>query len=202
MAEIKNIVFDMGKVLVDFDWDGYLASFHFPEETLAAIKKATFPSPQWTERDRGVLSDEEYLQIFYDMAPEYKEELKRVFEHETESLRAFDYSKQWIEDLQRRGYRVYLLSNISRKLCQGFYEKLGSISEVDGTVYSCEVHSLKPEPEIYQILFETYGLKPEECIFIDDLPGNIQAAKEAGMKGIVFEGYEAAVKQLEEYLKA
>ena len=57
----------------------------------------------------------------------------------------------------------------------------------------------KPEPEIYQYLFRTYDLKPEECFFIDDLEKNIRAAKEAGMDGIIFTGSIDEVKEKIEF---
>lgn len=199
MKRIKNIVFDVGKVLIDFDWDRYLESFNFPLETYAAIKRVTFPSEQWRERDRGVLSDEEYNQVFYSLAPEYKKELQQVLQNETQSLHVYEYSKKWIQELQGKGYKTFLLSNISRKLCRSFHEELNIIPQMDGAIFSCEVHALKPELEIYRIFLDTYKLKPEECLFFDDLPENVEAAKRMGIEGIVFKGYEDAIKQLKEY---
>lgn len=199
MKKIKNIVFDVGNVLIEFDWNSYLKSFGFSTETYSAIKRVTFPSVQWRERDRGVLTEEEYNQVFYSVAPQYKKELQKVLQKETQALRVYEYSKKWIQELQGKGYKTYLLSNISRNLCRGFYEQLDIIPQMDGVIFSCEVHALKPELEIYRILLDTYKLKPEECIFFDDLPENVEAANRLGIEGIVFKGYEAAIEQLKEY---
>ena len=67
---------------------------------------------------------------------------------------------------------------------------------MDGGVMSYEVKCLKPDPAIYQSLFEKYHLKPEECVFIDDNAANIDAAKKLGMKTILFQDYFQAQKQL------
>ena len=58
---------------------------------------------------------------------------------------------------------------------------------------------MKPEPEIYQTLLAKYGLKAEECVFLDDRQVNIDGAKAQGMEGIVFTSYEDAVERLKEY---
>lgn len=198
-SKIKNIVFDVGNVLLSFEWDAYLDSLGFSPEVLKAMHKATFPSNEWNERDRGALSDEEYFQTFLKKAPEYEKELRLVIEKENDSLQVYDYSKTWIQYLQSKGYRTYLLSNISHHMLTGFYEKMDFISKMDGAVFSCEVNILKPEPGIYQALFDTYGLNPEECIFMDDRKENVEAAKKAGMEAFVFTDFKSAAKKLETY---
>ncbi len=198
-TKIKNIIFDVGNVLLSFEWDAYLESFGFPKETLAAVKRATYPNSDWEERDRGVLSPEEYFQLFLKRAPEYEAQLRQVIDREGDSLRLFDYSKTWIQYLQSKGYRVYLLSNISEHMLPSFYEKMDFLPGLDGAIFSCEVKMLKPEPEIYQALFTTYGLRPEECVFMDDRQENVDAAKAQGMGAFVFTDFPAAAKELEKY---
>jgi lysophospholipase L1-like esterase len=71
---------------------------------------------------------------------------------------------------------------------------------MDGGVWSCDVHVIKPDAEIYRILFEKYGLVPEECLFIDDHGENIAIGKKFGMKGIVFRDHDQLTADLEKAL--
>lgn len=198
-TRIRNIIFDVGNVLVDFQWDAYLDSLQLSPEAYDAVKKATHPTPWWEERDRGLSTPEESIREFQEHAPGFEAEVRMVMEQENRSLHVFDYAKTWIRYLQSRGYHTYLLSNVCPHMLEGFREQMDFLPEMDGAVYSCEVHLLKPEPEIYQALLDTYGLKPEECVFLDDRPQNIEAARKAGMEGIVFTGFKEAVRELEKY---
>ncbi len=65
-------------------------------------------------------------------------------------------------------------------------ERYGIFGLLDGTVISSEEHLLKPEPEIYRCVCERFGLKPEECLFTDDKPVNVEGAKAIGMNAVVF----------------
>ena len=90
-----------------------------------------------------------------------------------------------IQELKANGYKTYLLSNAG----YDFYEyspHKPAIALMDGRIISCEHKVLKPEKEIYEILFSTYSLDPSECIFIDDVEENIEGGKKCGMDGIVF----------------
>lgn len=198
-STIKNIIFDVGGVLLGFDWDGYLDSFGFSKEAREAMGRATYPSAPWNERDRGLLTEEEYFQKMLALAPEYEKELRQVIDGENASLQLFDYSQTWIQYLQHQGYRTYLLSNISEHMKKGFYEKMDFIPQMDGVIFSCDVKTIKPEPEIYQVLLDSYGLKPEECIFMDDRKENVEAAKRAGMESFVFTDFKSAAKKLASY---
>ncbi|MGI6071099.1 MAG: HAD family hydrolase [Blautia sp.] len=196
---IKNIIFDVGGVLLSFDWEEYLDSFHFPPQIRKAMGDAAFPSPEWNERDRGTKTDEEYFQTFLKHVPQYEKELHQVMENENQSLHIYDYSKTWVKYLQSKGYHTYLLSNISSHMLEGFYQILDFIPSMDGTIFSCEVHQVKPEPEIYQTLINTYGLDPRECLFMDDRAENVEAAKRAGMEAFVFTDFQSAAQKLESY---
>lgn len=198
-TQIKNVIFDVGNVLLSFEWEAYLDTFDFSPEIRSAMARATYPSPEWNERDRGTKTEEEYFQIFLKKAPEYEKELRQVLENENQSLHIFDYSKAWVDYLKSQGYRTYLLSNISPHMLEGFYRILDFIPKMDGAIFSCDVHQLKPEPQIYQTLLDTYGLNPQECVFMDDRMENVKAARAAGMEAFVFTDFKSAAKKLESY---
>ena len=97
---IKNIVFDIGKVLVRFDWEDYLASFQFPEEETTAIAKAMFLSSNWNLVDEGRLSYEEIEQIFVDSCPAYADNIRLVLAHFGDCITRFPYTRHWISSLK------------------------------------------------------------------------------------------------------
>ena len=185
---IKNIVFDIGNVLVDFGWKPFFEQFGITDEELDKIAKATVYDPIWNEIDRGVMSEEEILERFVANCPEMEEKIREIYENFQGLLKIFDYTRGWIIDLKRRGYKVYCLSNMSFKAVRECWDALSFIEELDGYILSCDVKLTKPEPEIYKALFDKYNLKPEECIFIDDLQKNVDGGKAAGMHTILFKG--------------
>jgi putative hydrolase of the HAD superfamily len=94
-------------------------------------------------------------------------------------------ARAFVDACRRSGYRTYVLSNAS-DLFFTYFNNFGPLSDFDGAVVSCQEKLLKPEPELYQRLLERYGLRPEECFFIDDREDNVEAARSLGMEGYVF----------------
>lgn len=199
---IKNIIFDVGKVLVEWEPDVAMRKLGFDEETVKAVSEATVETNDWNESDRSVLSDEEQLQVFIGKAPAYEEEIRLFWDNVGLAIWQYDYVKEWMGELKERGYRLYILSNYARRTYAQTRESgLSFLEDVDGQVFSFEVQQIKPEPEIYQTLLEKFDLKPEECVFLDDRAENIRGAEAAGIFGIQFAGYEAAKAEMEELLK-
>lgn len=101
------------------------------------------------------------------------------------NLRPAAGMEELVCSLKNRGYRIYLLSNASHRL-RVYETEIPGHQYFDGTIVSAEEKLLKPEPEIYERLFEKYGLFPEECFFIDDKPENVEGGKACGMDGYCF----------------
>lgn len=196
---IKNIIFDVGKVLVEWDCDTAFRKLGFDETTLQAVAEATVRSADWNEFDRSVLNDEQQLALFIKKAPEYEKEIRLFWENIALPIYQYDYARAWIKALKRNGYHIYILSNYSRWTYEHTREALSFLEDVDGTVFSFEVHQIKPEPEIYQSLLKRYQLKPSECVFLDDRLENLDAAREQGINVIQFESYGQAVQELAGY---
>lgn len=175
---IDTIIFDVGRVLVNWDYESYLKRFAFGPEKTKAIAAATFEGPYWRQFDRGILAPEEIVKGFCSLAPEYTEEIKEVFAHCEETITPLPYAESWVRSLKEKGYRLYILSNYS------------------GDLFSYTCHLTKPEPEIYQHLIQKFSLTPDRCVFLDDTRANVEAAEQAGIHGIHFTGYEDGVSQL------
>ena len=195
---IKNIVFDVGNVLVDWQPYEVMKQWGYGEEAIRALKHAFFETGYWNETDRGVLSDEEILALFVKEAPGYEMEIYQAWEHIDQAIWQFPYAKEWIRECKEAGYGVYILSNYGKHTFEMTQKALDFIPMADGAIFSYEVQLIKPDLAIFRALCEKYELNPEECVFIDDLPVNVEAAKKAGMQGIVFTGLEDAKEQLRE----
>lgn len=198
-GEVKNIIFDVGQVLVSYEWEDYLKSFHFPEEEEKMIAEAVFKSQTWNERDRGLFPEEEYLKQFIAALPaEYEEDVKRVLRESEKTIQIKDYAETWTSYLESQGYHLYILSNYSQfMLDHTRANKMPFLKNMDGVIFSCEVKEIKPEPQIYRTLLTRFGLKPEESVFLDDRPENCEAARALGIHAIEFHNLKQAAKELE-----
>lgn len=193
---IRNIVFDIGNVLTDFRWEGFLRDKGFDDGMIRRIAKASVAGPYWNEVDRGVWSTEKLLQAFIDLDPEIADELYFTFENIHGMVTRRAYAIPWIEELKAKGYRVYYLSNFSDKARVECAEALDFIPHMDGGILSYQVQVIKPDPKVYQLLLKRYGLTARECVFLDDSAVNVEAARAEGFAGIVFETKEQAEKEL------
>lgn len=197
---IRNIVFDIGNVLVDFCWREHIARYGYQGETAERIGKAMMLSSLWTEIDRGVWSMEKLLSGFIANDPELEEEIRMVFSDLSTIIKERKGSLPWIRSLRADGYRVYYLSNFSDRVKKEAAGELSFLEEMDGGIMSYTVRKIKPDPAIYQTLCDRFGLAAEECVFLDDTLENIQAAERFGMQGILVESQDQAKQALQRLL--
>ncbi len=198
---MKTIVFDIGRVLVVFDWRTYLHSLFTDEDTIAAMNHAFWEIGLWREMDRGAISQEHVYQALLNVSPGYEEQMKMTYDRLGECIGKTDYAEKWILELKERGYRVLFLSNYSDYLIDKNPEPLSFLKLMDGGIFSCHVKLLKPDLKIYETLLEKYSLTPSDCLFLDDMPVNILGAKECGMNGIVFTTYAETRPKVEAFLE-
>ena len=188
---IRNMVFDIGNVLMDFRWKEYMRSLFGEDETLIqTINQGIWHNGCWAAMDKGEMDGAATLRSAVAFAPQYEKEIKLTLDSVAHAFHKFEYSIPWIQELKRMGLNVYYLSNYSAFSVAANPGVLDFIPYMDGGVFSFEVKAVKPEPEIYRCLCDKYGLKPEECLFTDDVPANVKGAQACGFQGIVFEGYE------------
>ena len=188
---IRNMVFDIGNVLMDFRWKEYMRSLFGENEALIqTINQGIWHNGCWAAMDKGEMDGAATLRSAVAFAPQYEKEIKLTLDSVAHAFHKFEYSIPWIQELKRMGLNVYYLSNYSAFSIAANPDVLDFIPCMDGGVFSFEVKAVKPEPEIYRCLCDKYGLKPEECLFTDDVPANVKGAQACGFQGIVFEGYE------------
>ena len=185
---IKNVIFDIGNVLLDFCWKDHIARFGFQGEKADRIAQAMMLGPIWPKLDLGLESDEDILEQFVTHTPELEQEIRLVFSDLSTIVREYEGSVDWIESLKARGYHTYYLSNYGERIRREASKELSFLSHMDGGIMS------------YQTLLDRYGLKAEECVFLDDTVRNVEAAQALGIAGIVVTSQEQAKKELETLL--
>jgi len=195
---IKNIIFDVGKVLID--WNPYetMAELGFNRSTIETIKNKVFDSGEWNNEDLGIYTPEEMSSYFAALVPEIDEDMRLFYKHATDSIRPRAYVRPWLKALRAAGYRTYVLSNFGGAAMKRGVE-LGGINFLDlmdGSLFSYEIHEVKPNAAIYNSLCERYDLVKEESVFIDDLASNIEGARSVGINGIVFTSFEQVCEDL------
>ncbi|MCR5834722.1 MAG: HAD family phosphatase [Selenomonadaceae bacterium] len=189
ITDYKNIVFDMGGVLVDYTADNATRHFTDDEQIIREIHNVMFYSQEWLALDMGSMTDEKAIsRILPRLSSDKVREIAKVtFEHWHEYNNvAREGVAEIIEAIKARGQRVYILSNVSRRLTNTYKEVVPAPELYDGAFFSGEVLALKPQPIIYQFFFERFNLKPEDCFFIDDLQENVDASIKCGMNGYCF----------------
>lgn len=194
---VQNIVFDIGGVLADFRLKEFLAEKGFDGDMIRRILKASVLSPFWGQFERGEITEEETLQGFASTDPEIEKELRLAYSSVAGMLTSRDYAIPLVQGLKKAGFRVYFLSNYSRKAYDECGESLAFMPYMDGGLVSFKVGKTKPDREMYQMFLEEYGLQSEDCVFVDDTAENVEAARQIGFEGIVFTSYDELLTELE-----
>lgn len=198
---IKNVVFDVGKVLVYYEPDWLMDKLGYDEETKKRMKAAMFHSPTWDEGDRGLMNKEELLEAFIANDPELADKMRYCYEHVDEVIDLMPNVIEWMEDLKARGYGLYVISNYGENTFEKTVDKMAFIPYMDGTIFSYQHKMKKPDRCIYEKCLRDFKLEASECVFIDDRQENIDAALDVGFgAGIVFKNYEQASAELNELL--
>lgn len=196
---IKNVVFDMGGVLIDYNAKKTISTY-FSEEYHDILMKEVFSSELWHKLDAGLLRHDEAITLVLPRIPEETRPLiKEMMDNFYPYMPPFEQMYDFIKRIKNAGYNVYLLSNATPRFFDN-YQNIPAMSLMDGFFISCVYKLLKPQNEIYEAFCNKFSLKPEECFFVDDLPQNIEGAKNYGMKGYVFKAPD--IESLENALNA
>ena len=196
---IDTIVFDIGNVLMDFDYMPFIRKLLGDEETVTRVNDAIWRTGYWDDLDRGE-DTETMLNKMIKTAPEYEKEIRLTFDSVGECMSSVDYSIPWIRSLQRRGFRVLYLSNYSPHTMAANPDALDFVPFMDGGIFSCDVRINKPDPRIFKLLIDKFSMDPGRSVFIDDNQSNVDTAEELGFNAIRFSDYSQASAELEEQI--
>ena len=185
---IRNILFDMGNVLIRFDRKLFLDRLDLSEADKEILLRDVFASVDWAHMDRGTKTEAMALESMKARLPQ---RLHAAAEEMTlrwdEPLIPIEGMYELVEELKEKGYGIYLLSNASVRQHE-YWPRIPASRFFDGTLISADEHVMKPQPEIYRLCLQRFGLKAEESFFIDDMAHNIEGALFCGLSGAVFHG--------------
>ncbi len=185
---IRSLIFDMGNVLLDYNPRVCLDLYLEREDDKKRMMTELFSGPEWIEKDRGRITDQEMEKSVAQRLPaRLHGPLRQCVENWQICMKPLKGAKEFLTAVKQAGYGVFLLSNASQKIYDYFPSFL-PFDFFDGAVISSDVHLLKPDPAIYRHLLEKYRLDPAECLLIDDRADNLEGAASVGIKGFLFEG--------------
>ena len=200
---IKNIIFDIGNVILNFNINEVLRKFTNNINEQNFILENIINSPEWLGNaliDTGYISRENAIEIVKDRTNHTNDELINNFWCNYNNFAQVDERVlQLIQKLKDNTYKIYLLSNINPYTFE-FVNKSGLFNLVDGYVLSYQEHKVKPYKAIYNVLLERYNLIPNECIFIDDNKKNIDTGNLMGImsKKVEPDNYDSIMNVIKE----
>lgn len=187
---IKNMVFDMGNVLIDYDPKRLVSSHVSDEKDAALIRSAIFLTPEWQKCDAGLMSDDELRYAILCRLPQRLHAMaNKIFDIWHTHYLPIPAANALVSELKEKGYALYLLSNASMRWFDYQYD-YEVFSYFDGFLISANEKLLKPDPRIYLRLCEMFRLEPAECFFVDDQQKNVDGAKAAGFDGFALTDYQ------------
>ena len=189
-----TVVFDMGGVLTRFDAENYTARSVPDPADYELMRRELFRSIEWVWMDRGTITDDEVVAAVCARLPERLHQAVRdILDNWHQDIPPLDGVYDLVKELKGKGYRIYLLSNTCTRFHE-FRKNIPALEFFDGEFVSCDFHFVKPEPGIYLRFLEYFHLRPEECVFIDDDPRNIEGAVRCGMGGVIYHGDPAHLR--------
>lgn len=194
---IKNIVFDIGGVLVDYLPKRYLKHIGLSDKEAELFNNIIFWGKEWFEYNSDKIDVNEMKEILLKNYPQYANKIDKIITNIDYNYILFEKydTAQYLKQLKNEGYKIYLLSDLSID-SYNFNKKFDFFNYIDGGVYSFEVGSTKPNEINYKTLLNKYSLIPNETIFIDDNINNINAGNKLGIIGILFTNLKQVKEEL------
>ena len=196
---IRNVVFDIGNVLVRWDSLGIVeAAFGLSGEEALARRHALFGETDiWRALNRGEHTEAEAKAAYVDAGLMTADEAEAMFAALYNSLHLIEDTPPLIERLKAAGYRIFALTDNVHEIVAHLSSTHDWWAHFEHVTNSAEIGVLKPDPRIYGHMLDTNGLAPEETVFFDDMPGNVAGAQAAGMHAFLFTDAAQAERDLQ-----
>ena len=198
---VRNVVMDLGGVMLEWNPDLVLTAFQ-SEPALRQKLRASIFGPEWRQFDRGHLSEAQLVDQLELRSGQTRTRLLEIVAAVRESLLEKPETVKLVRALQRAGLDIYCLSNMPGPMYEHLRRRHTFWDVFRGVVVSAEIQLMKPEPEIYLHLLKRFGLVAQECVFIDDMQANVDAAKAVGLHAIRFHSAAQCEQELDELFAA
>lgn len=193
---MRNVIFDFGNVLVEWHPERVYGEY-FGDEAKAWWFLRHVADLDWRQRiDAGESINQCIAELqarhpeYCDAIELYRSKWREMLTDEVPGMRDL------INELRVKNYEIYGLTNWSMETFPEARLRFGILQMIDRYVVSGAEGLVKPDPRLFQVLLDRYGLRPEDCLFVDDNPDNVAAARRMGMKGIIFHGADDLREQL------
>ena len=196
-AAVRNVIFDLGGVVFDWNPDHIVSRVQPVPELRSALKQALFGHADWRLFDRGTLTEPELIERLQLRLSPTQPKVEAILDAVRNSLVEKPETLELMRTLQGRGTPLYCLSNMPASIYAHLRQRHSFWDVFDGIVISGEVQMMKPEPEVFLHLLEKYNLRAAETVFIDDLVTNIEAAKQVGLRTILFKDAAQCRRELD-----
>lgn len=192
---IKNIVFDLGNVLVNYEPAKFITKFTNNPQHQKFLLENIFLSAEWIDFDRGTITKDEIARRVLKKAPAGLEEtIQYILATWYEEIIPIPEMEAFVKQLKKQGYHLYVLSNAPVDYYE-YEEDIPVLKYMDGVFVTADWKIIKPEAEVYRAFCHHFQLVPAQCIFLDDLPVNVAGARAVGMESFVFRKDLAALKE-------
>lgn len=197
---IKNIIFDIGDVLLEYRWHDMLTDYGLTDEEAETIGHLMFNDNLWHEFDLAIMTHDEIVNGYIKNYPEYADTIQWFMTHgEFMHVKREDVWEK-VYKLKEKGYGIYILSNYSEELFKKHTSDAPFIKLADGIVVSYQIHLTKPDEKIYRYLLDKYKLEAKECLFFDDRKENTEGAMKLGINAITVTSKEFLLEELDKLL--
>lgn len=197
---IKNVIFDLGDVLINNNPLEYIKTLGYSREKTQELYQALSTDSLWHDKDIGIYeSYVDCIPIFQEHHPNLKNEIVEFFQ-DSWMKKVYTPIKENLvlyKKAQELGYDIFFLTNYSVDGFAYLEENYDFIRTAKGKIVSSHVHCCKPERRIYKLLLKTYQLNASECLFIDDNINNILTAKKIGFNAVLFTNVQEVLHLLD-----
>ena len=196
---IKNVVLDIGNVLVSFYPDIYISQFITKKGEIDYYEQICFKSAEWKCGDLGTKTREEIIDAICEKYPDDAEKVREIMANCDDMLRVSKKNTDLIKRLKAAGIGVYYLSNTNEHAFEFMTSTYEVFSYMDGGIASYRDGVIKPNADIFELFLSRYDKKAEECVFVDDMPINVEGARKVGLNGIILKNIDDLEDELCKY---
>lgn len=198
---IRNIVFDLGNVLLSWKPADYLKSSGYPPEKADEIAASVFGSKTWKSLDNGDITEDEAIGLISTHSLLSRAETDSLFKLSRQIIFPLRDNIKVLPELKKQGFKLYYLSNFPLDFFNDIKALCSFFKYFDGGIISAEVRQSKPDPGIYRTFLDRYGLIAEECLYVDDIETNISTAAALGMQTIHLRDHGSLRLMLAEFVE-
>lgn len=196
------IILDMGNVLLEWNKDKILQGVSDTKKDYLILDKTIFQSGLWEKLDLGTMSREELvLKVVSMIGSTYQKKVEEVIWNWPSYIDIYREVFPVLSELKKKGDRIFVLSNTSKVFYDLLDEQLSPLKELlDGFVLSCDIKAIKPDLAMFKEILDKYQLEPRNCVFLDDIEDNTNAAEKLGIKGYQVKKRSDVVDILKSYI--